>query len=119
MCMILKFNVAAVDINLVHSTKKLINQTLEVPILWKKQSLFSSLCHSKTIPSLVQASKTLPLRVSKIAKIGPYPSSVLAWAYASPGGGIFPDIMNTLFIAISNSSLLHQCVFFDAISTSM
>ena len=54
--------------------RKLINWTLKVPLLWKNRPYLAHFCHSKPIPSLVQAFKPLPFVVSKLAKIGPYPS---------------------------------------------
>ncbi len=64
--MLLKFKVPVINRNLVC-------KYLESIYLVEKQTLFSTLfSHSKTLPSLVQACKTLPFVVSKLQKKGPY-----------------------------------------------
>ena len=79
MQMCITFQSAKTYMKLVPSAKTLINQTLKVHVLWKNRPYLVHFWHSKTIPSLVQAFKTLscyalPFLVLKVAKIGPYPS---------------------------------------------
>ncbi len=79
--------------NLARSAENFINRALMVPILWKSRPHLVHFCHSKTIPFLVQAFKTLPFVVSKVAKIGPYRPGMGVYF---PGGGVPPWGVNTV-----------------------
>ncbi len=75
LCMILRFKVPLIYRNVARSAENSINWTLKVLMLWKNRPYLVHFCHSKTIPSLVQAFKPLPFVVLKVAEIRPYPSS--------------------------------------------